>query len=446
MACLRYKYIRYLTDQERYVVAKKKIVKPARRVSKQQLSHFQRQKKLQRLVFIIGIVVVAVVVGVMSTGYYLTSYRPLHETAITVNGTRYNMAYYLDMLRLQSRSLPPSYISYMSEAVIQDIEQREIIVEAAAQLGITASNDEVSQGLKKANLPSTAVTRDLIRGQLVTDKLKNEYFDKQVPQQADQTQIMAILVESQAQAEAIRARLVKGESFADIAQQLSLAGPAKTNKGDYGVHPQSVYPSVIGSEAPVDYAFGNEAGSLSPPLYDAKATKSIGYWLIKVVEMDKQAGEAHVQAMVLGSEDEALKIKDKLAAGEDFAALAKASSQLPGADQDGGDMPQVAKGEKTKAFDAYVFDPQMELGKVSNPIQDDTLTTTGGYWLVKIVAAYKDRQISDDDRNVLKTKALNDWASGVISDPRNTVDHSALTTAKKSWAILRITREAAQNK
>ena len=36
------------------------------------------------------------------------------------------------------------------------------------------------------------------------------------------------------------------------------------------------------------------------------------------------------------------------------------------------------------AFDEYVFDPETQLSAISDPIRDDTVTTKGGYWLVKV--------------------------------------------------------------
>ena len=61
--------------------------------------------------------------------------------------------------------------------------------------------------------------------------------------------------------------------------------------------------------------------------------------------------------------------------------------------------------------------------------------TKGGYWLVKILDADAHREIEDDNRDLLKNKALNDWISSLRDDPENEVDDSYLTDEKKMWAV-----------
>ena len=46
--------------------------------------------------------------------------------------------------------------------------------------------------------------------------------------------MQAMFLESQSQVDAVKARLDKGENFADIAAELSLEKTSKDNKGDFG--------------------------------------------------------------------------------------------------------------------------------------------------------------------------------------------------------------------
>jgi hypothetical protein len=83
----------------------------------------------------------------------------------------------------------------------------------------------------------------------------------------------------------------------------------------------------------------------------------------------------------------------------------------------------------------FVFDPDTELGTLSDPIRDDTVTTKGGYWLIKVTAEDTNRQIEKADRDWLKTKLLNQWLSSLWVNPENKVDDSSLDDATKAWAI-----------
>jgi peptidyl-prolyl cis-trans isomerase C len=70
------------------------------------------------------------------------------------------------------------------------------------------------------------------------------------------------------------------------------------------------------------------------------------------------------------------KIKEKILAGADFAAMAKEHSQCPSGEQ-GGELGEFGPGEMVPEFDRVVF--QEEVGKVHGPIQ-----TQFGYHLVEI--------------------------------------------------------------
>jgi hypothetical protein len=95
----------------------------------------------------------------------------------------------------------------------------------------------------------------------------------------------------------------------------------------------------------------------------------------------------------------------------------------------------------TDAFDAYAFDPETELDVISQPIMDTggKWTTTGGYWLVKVVDVDDNRTISDDDRSALKYKVWQDWVQSLWDDPDNTIE-SYLDNDKINWAVERATR------
>lgn len=79
------------------------------------------------------------------------------------------------------------------------------------------------------------------------------------------------------------------------------------------------------------------------------------------------------------SQDEAKtqigEIKAKLAAGEDFGALAKAHSDCPSG-QRGGDLGSFGRGQMVPEFDQAVFG--MEVGSVS-----DVVETPFGYHLIQ---------------------------------------------------------------
>jgi parvulin-like peptidyl-prolyl isomerase len=419
---------------------KKKRAEKPREMTRRHLAQWQREKRKQRIILGGGIFIVAAIILIVLAGWYASEYRPLHQTAIKVNETKFNMGYYVDMLSFSVAGQPPEYTQYYADGVIKQIEQDELIRQGALALGISVSDGEVRDKLKGSDMKLDDAVLDLVRTQLLQDKLKTEYFDSKVPQTAEQVHIMAMLLESEQQAYEMRNRLLSSENFTALAEEYSLDSYSKTHEGDIGWHPESILAELLGSSVPGEYAFGSEVGTLSQPRYDGEKSKGVGYWLIKVVEMEDET-DAQVQAILLGSEEEAQDVRARLEAGEDFATLAKELSQEPKSKENGGDLGLVSQGSMSAAFEGYVFNPEVKTGVLSAPIRDDTVSTKGGYWLIDVLDRDSDRQLETDDRDYLMTKALNEWVSSLWADPGNKVDDSYLNAGKKLWVIQRVLRE-----
>lgn len=408
-------------------MTKKKQQKPRREVTKRQLSRWQQQQKRQRLIIGSGIFVVVAAVVTVVAGWYITQYRPLHETVVTVNDTSFNMNYYVNMLKV-------NYTYGLTDDVVRLVEQNELIRQGALKLDISVSNDEVDQELKRIDSPLSKDYINLLRAEMLVIKLLDEYFEHQVPLSAEQRHILAMFLESESQAIEVMARLEAGGDFAELAGELSLESISQTKNGDLGWHPEDVLPYLLYTSIPVDYAFDAQVGVLSQPIYDEEKTKSVGYWLIKVLERKEGLDEVHVQAILLSNEAQAQGVRARLGAGEDFAALAEELSQHERSRENGGDMGGSTPGAMSPAFDEFAFNYEVELETVSEPIRDDTVVTTGGYWLIKLLDTDDNRKIEDDDRNLLKAKALDEWVTSLWDDPENKVE-SYLDEDKMSWAI-----------
>ena len=78
--------------------------------------------------------------------------------------------------------------------------------------------------------------------------------------------------------------------------------------------------------------------------------------------------------LLVKTEEEALKLKEEINNGKDFAQAAKEASLCPSG-QNGGDLGYFSKGQMVKEFEAAAF--SMEVGEVSNPIK-----TQFGYHLI----------------------------------------------------------------
>jgi len=417
-------------------LAKKRLEKPRREVTKRQLSHWQQQKKRQRIIRGLGIFIVATVLVILGVGWYIGYYQPLHQIVVRVNNTEFNMNYYIKMLEFYGKGQPIQYMDALASELVVVIGRNELIRKGALNLGIVVSDKEVDEKLKSYDPPLSKDYRDIARTELLISKLLDKHFEQEVPEFAEQRHIMIVFLESESQATEVKARVEAGEDFAELAGELSLDGLSKDKKGDLGWHPEDVLAELLATSIPGEYAFGSEVGVLSQPIYDETKTKSVGYWLVKILDRKQEPEQVHIQAILLGSEEEAQEIRARLEAGEDFTTLAQELSQHEATTESGGDfdwlsLEDVAPGSVFAAW-ADIF--ELETGAISEPIRDDTEVTTGGYWLLKVLEKEDNKQISDDDRNLLKAKALDEWVFSLWYDPGNEVN-SYLTDEMREWAI-----------
>jgi hypothetical protein len=79
----------------------------------------------------------------------------------------------------------------------------------------------------------------------------------------------------------------------------------------------------------------------------------------------------------------------------------------------------VAEGDLSPAAEEFIFGDS-EIGALSQPIRDEEQTTSGGYWVVKILDSDV-QEVTDENRDLLVVGALAEWQSAVLDDPENEV-------------------------
>ena len=416
-------------------MAKKKVEKPKREVTKHHIARWQEQKKRQRRILIAGIAVIATVGGILGSGWYAKEYQPLQQTVIRVNDTEFSMRYYIDMLEL-------SYMYSISADEKTFIEQNELIRQEVevGDFGITVSDSEIDEAIRSYDPPLGRkygdVARDVARVNVLTKKLLDEHFEQEVPLSAEQRHIMAMFLESEDQATEVRTRLENGEDFEQLAGELSLEDFSKTNNGNLGWHPRGILSDLLALSVPEDYAFTAEVGVLSQLIYDEDQPKEVGYWVIEVLEREEadEKKKVHVRVMLLGSEQEAQEVIVQLEGGEDFGELAEELSQDEATNSERGDMGWLTPEEVADDLEAEDFIFGSEPGELSEPIRIDGEMTRGGYWLVKAVGKDDNRKIEDNDRALLKLKALDEWIASLWDNPDNEVE-DYLDNEKIVWAL-----------
>jgi parvulin-like peptidyl-prolyl isomerase len=416
--------------------------------------------KIRRIVIIAAVVFLA---GILSwVGYeYYEDYKsnPTREVMIEVNGVPFTMEYYVKMLDIYVDNYinftVSTYLDFYMQAynttreetiqlltsnaisdlsnntgniadmitgqVADDIINGELLRQGAKNLDIEVTSEEIDAKLAELEWPNERVYQDIIRSTLLQEKL-GEYLGSQLPDTMEQAHVQAMLVESQEVADEVITKVEAGGNFTALAEEFSCNS---TIEGDLGWLPEELMPTTLIANA----AFNLTPGETIHRIYDKTAIKDIGYWLIEVT--DEEDDEIEARAMLLGSEAEAEHVKADLVS-RNFSSLAEEYSQHESKDE-GGELGWLKKGDMgSQAFDKVAFN--LTVNEVSEPVKDESVRTTGGYWLVKVVDR-GDHELEEEIREELIDKHFNDWLEEWSEE--STIE-THLDVDKKEWAINKV--------
>jgi parvulin-like peptidyl-prolyl isomerase len=373
------------------------------------------------VVFLVGIS------GWVGYGYYKdykASTAAWREVMIEVNDVNFNMEYFVKMLDAFTEGMNSTTISswgnYFADMVADYIIDAELLRQGAESLNVTVTTAEIDARLKEYGYDEAY--RDLVRAVLLEEKLKEKYFGPQLPNTMEQAHVQVMFVESQEVTSELIAEIEAGGNFTVLAEEFSCNS---TVEGDLGWLPEELMPNTLIANA----AFNLTVGEISQPIYDETAIKDVGYWLIEVT--DKQAEKIKARAMLLGSEAEAERVKAELVSGN-FSALAGNYSQHESKTK-GGKLDGLKRGDMgSTAFDQVAFN--ITVNKVSEPVKDTSVQTTGGYWLVKVVDR-GDHTLEEAVRNELIDNHFNAWRQEWTE---NSTIETYLEADKISWAVNKV--------
>ncbi|MBI3977597.1 MAG: peptidylprolyl isomerase [Chloroflexi bacterium] len=312
--------------------------------TQRQLSRWQRERRLQRLVIALGAVVLTLAFAIPAYGYYrevvargLEPIARVNDRSFSVNEYIKRMMYQdfqydlvqqsLQSQQAQAGSSDTSKLlaglagqqlqqlqmerASMGIQVVEDLINGEVIAQSVGKLGISAAPDEVAAGMKdrlvgrpqegeqvdeakrqadfedrlRFVLAQTGLSEEEYRGYVRNDVLReklDQYLRSQVPTSAEQVHVQAILVQTKEEAAEVQKRLTAGEDFAVVATEKTLDTAYKEKGGDMGWLPRGVQPEAFETAA-----FALQVGQISEPV-----ETPTGYYLLKLLARETREIEA----------------------------------------------------------------------------------------------------------------------------------------------------------
>jgi parvulin-like peptidyl-prolyl isomerase len=400
------------------------------------------RKKLVRIT-VISLILAVVIAGISTGGwyYYDTQVKPYKQAAIRINDVTFDLRYFINTLGIYYGNISPETLTDYTDYGDTDIEQfagfvgqqivrNETIKQGSLALGVQIERNVIKADLKKSGIPVTNEHIDILMAQ--------ELVEKQVPTTQPQFHVQAVLLESESVAQDAIARLRSGESFEQVANDLSKIPDYKIINGDLGwVTPREAELTVDSTKLG-DMIFGADVNVLSDPLYDDSVSKTYGYWVVEVVERteatDTTSSTIHAKGILVGSEQEAYDVIDKLNTGADIDELAKQVSQLSGAADNGAELGWMTEGEDYGVFNV-LFD--LPLNEISTPIGENQSETKGGFWVLNVLEKDDNRELTANQENVLVDDLLQRCSAEVQKDPNYNVE-TLLTQEMMDFALNKV--------
>ena len=401
----------------------KKAVKSRTNPIRQDPTKKRSQKNIGRSALIASAIFLAVIVMIVSIGFYNNEIKPLKQLVIEVNDNSFDMAYYIEMLDAYTRKLQPESVGYMTESVANQMIRNELIRQRSSVLAVVVSNEEIESALELTENINEEIYKDIMESELRNNKVL-DYFNNELPDEVEQVQISVMLVENEVVADTVISRIDNREDFSVIMAEYSVESEGNTD--DLWL-PEKLIANHLVSELVFTLKPG-DIGKIS----DETIGKDIGYWLIEVTDMDEIKG-IKVRAMLLGSLELAKEIKGRLEI-EDFNTLAEEYSQHESG-ENGGDLGWLIMGDMgNDIFDGVAFGLSIDL--VSDPVYDSSVETLGGCWVVELLAR-EDHELAIEPRNVLAQEDFNVWLS---EQENNSTIVNHLDSESGAWAVKKVLR------
>jgi peptidyl-prolyl cis-trans isomerase C len=145
-------------------------------------------------------------------------------------------------------------------------------------------------------------------------------------------------------------------------------------------------------------------------IYDAVTEADAKKVYEEKIGQAKPEQEIHARHILVGTEDEAKDVAERLEKGEDFATLANEKSKDPGTE--GGDLGFFTRGRMVKPFEDAAF--ALDVGEVSEPVE-----TPFGWHIIK-VEEKRDQPLPtfDQVKEIIIAQLLQKKAQDVVTDLR----------------------------
>jgi parvulin-like peptidyl-prolyl isomerase len=271
------------------------------------IARSQAKRRQLNILLITMAVIITLAIGFVVLYQFLMA--PYQRVVLKVDDTVVRMDYFLRRARLSGDDIDATLQQLTYEQIVKiesekleltvtDLEMDKALLEAAVSENVTAENLKnpafktwYSEQLKSTDLTSVQY-RERIRVNLMAKKIQ-EAITATISDTAEQVHLNAIILGTTNDAERAKARLEAGESFASVAQAMSLDTNSSSAGGDWGWVPKGILTTFD------DTIFSLEIGQVSKIMSESSSSTTY-YYIFMVSEKDPARAMDENVKMTLG--------------------------------------------------------------------------------------------------------------------------------------------------
>lgn len=379
----------------------------------------EREQEQLRIIYIALGIVAALIVIILGVGYWRTQIAVLDDTIATVNGVN------LPVRKYQARARYDAQVIYSRASQITDaLKQFDPNDQSMASIVQYYQNQLAQEQTNLLQIPSQALEN------IIDDELVRQEATKRgivvTPQEVDQ-EIEYSIKESLGYARPTRTATagpsptnthtptvtltptstatpsISPTATATLTQTLTATpteGPTATPGPTQTPLGPDAYATEVGKlkegVAKNNYSFDAYRDIVEISMLRERLNDALGK---EIKTTEEQVRARHILVATL---EEAQKVKLRLAAGEDFAALAKELSTDTSSGAKGGDLGWAPRGQYVAEFEDAVWK--------LNPLQvSDPITTQFGVHIIQVLEKDANRELDKAQLDSKKASALSDW-------------------------------------
>lgn len=380
---------------------------PGRRMSREELSRYEREVRANRMILIGMGAVLVLVVAILGFGWWREYVGRASEPVATVAGRSISTESFARRLDFQ-RKTAEQEIQYM-QAQLQASSGNEslagLIRQQIQQLQFSLlllPDQTLDQMITEELLRREATRRGLsVSPSEVEEEIKKTFGDQPTPAPT---------------APPTAAPGVAGQATPQPAPT-STPGPSPTPMPTADVQSRlNLFLTTYGITR-AEYTSMVEAQLLYRKLQEAMGA-----------EVPTSADQVHARHILMETEEKAKELAEKLKNGASFEDLARAESEDSASKEKGGDLGWFPRGVMVPQFEEVAF--QLEPRQVSDPVESPF-----GWHIIEVLEKEQNRPLDEEDLDSLKSGAISKWLEAARTSPDVKRE---LTDERRKWVFERI--------